>query len=165
MITDLIGKTLSEVTQNSDDSIIFKSLSGHEWKMYHQQDCCESVYIESVHGDLQDLVDAPIIRAEERTFDIEDGQATFYEITSTKGGVTIRWNGFSEYYSVAVDFEQTKAPTAENIQNSIQMIQNLRARALKCADYGEGLSIYDRDDLLEIAAAIDVVLGAVKVEQ
>ena len=75
--------------------------------MYHQQDCCESVVVEDIAGDLEDLEGYPILRAEERT---EDGKSsygkalyTFYELATIKGSVTIRWLGESNgYYGVAV---------------------------------------------------------------
>lgn len=79
----------------------------------HQQACCESVYIEDVVGDINDILNSPILRAEERT---DDGrgeasatQWTFYELATIKGSVTIRWYGMSNgYYSVSVTFERVK---------------------------------------------------------
>jgi len=76
--------------------------------MYHDQECCESVYIADINGAWSDIINFPILRAEERTEDI-DGEYelityTFYNIATIKGEVTIRWNGASNgYYSVGVD--------------------------------------------------------------
>ena len=42
---DLVGKTLSEIKNNGDE-LIFIVDDGNEYKMYHAQDCCESVSIE-----------------------------------------------------------------------------------------------------------------------
>lgn len=110
-IGDLIGKTLASVTQEGNDEIVFVASSGERWKMFHQQDCCESVSIEDVNGDLQDLVGSPIIMAEEiDNYDPaprgEDSFTwTFYKLATAKGYVTIRWYGSSNgYYSESVDF-------------------------------------------------------------
>ena len=101
-----------------DDQILFTTVDGDVYRMFHSQDCCESVYIESIVGDLQDLVGEPIIRAEEAQdlFDIlknidkpEDSDEsftwTFYKFATRKGYVDIRWYGSSNgYYSEGVDF-------------------------------------------------------------
>ena len=90
------------------------------FRMYHHQDCCESVYIEDVCGDLQDLVRSTIVQAEEMSnyagpavspdsgsWD-ESITWTFYKFATAKGYVTIRWFGSSNgYYSESVDFEET----------------------------------------------------------
>jgi hypothetical protein len=114
----LLGKTLTRVEENGDE-IIFETVDGETYKMYHQQDCCESVYIESIVGDLQDLVGEEILVAEdiENIFDIlrdtgkeqpdSDGSHTwtFYKFATRKGYVDIRWYGSSNgYYSEEVSF-------------------------------------------------------------
>lgn len=110
-VSDLLGKVLVEVTQEGDDLILFKDSTGDSWKMMHYQDCCEHVYIESVVGDLQDLVGSPILLAEESSGELpnacESGTWTFYKFATIKGYVDIRWNGESNgYYSESVDFVQ-----------------------------------------------------------
>jgi hypothetical protein len=87
--------------------------------MHHSQECCESVYIEDICGDLEDLIDTPILVAEERTQDDEgdsyggDAMWTFYELRTIKGSVTIRWHGSSNgYYSISVSFVKLKAAEA-----------------------------------------------------
>lgn len=108
-ISDLIGKTIIAI-EKSDDQIIFRT-DGISYIMFHNQGCCESVTIESIVGDLDDLIDKPILLAEERT---EEGKSdseyksstwSFYTLATIKGYVDIRWYGESNgYYSESVDF-------------------------------------------------------------
>ena len=88
--------------------------------MAHCQDCCESVQIEDICGDLQDLMGSPIISAEEscsnknpEDIKLPDYQYsftwTFYRIATAKGLVVIRWYGESNgYYSEEVQFEKVQ---------------------------------------------------------
>jgi len=80
--------------------------------MYHDQDCCESVYVDDIDGDLSDLIGSPITLAEERTDNdqnpgrwCESFTWTFYTFATVKGYVTIKWFGSSNgYYSESVTF-------------------------------------------------------------
>ena len=67
VLDEFIGKTLVSV-EKSFDSIVFKFSDGSSYMMYHSQDCCESVTVDDIDGDLDDLVGSPILNAEERTF-------------------------------------------------------------------------------------------------
>lgn len=122
-IEKLIGKTLTSAAVNGDkDRISFEASDGSEYVMYHDQDCCESVYVEDVCGDLSDLVGSPILEAEkvvsanEWPEGIEKPQYTddsytwtFYKLGTNKGRVTVRWFGSSNgYYSEGVKFAETK---------------------------------------------------------
>lgn len=106
-LDELIGRTFDKVRAN-DEEVYFIS-EGYQVKMHHMQDCCEAVWLEEVIGDLEDLVDAEILSAEEtwQCGDSEGGESetwTFYNIQSTKGHVTLRWCGQSNgYYSESVD--------------------------------------------------------------
>lgn len=113
--SDLIGKTLVKV-ENQGDRIDFVCNDGTAYAQFHDQDCCESVTVEDVIGDLDDLIGSPILKAEETTStdnpegvskdDQESFTWTFYHIATKKGHVTIRWYGESNgYYSESVDFE------------------------------------------------------------
>lgn len=106
-----IGKTLTDVYQAGNDEIIFTLDTGERYKMYHDQDCCEAVYIEDIWGDLSDLIGSPIEVAEEvtnydypkHTYD-ESYTWTFYKFRTVNSDVTIRWYGTSNgYYSESVD--------------------------------------------------------------
>lgn len=107
-LEDLIGKTLSSVEINGDESITFIDSEGTCYRMYHEWDCCEDVSIEDINGDLNDLVGSTIIMAVEVSQNSdynEDSTWTFYHIATVKGYVTIRWYGNSNgYYSTSVSF-------------------------------------------------------------
>lgn len=120
--SDLLGKTLKEIKYNSnyDDQITFITEDGKEYIMKHYQDCCESVSIESIDGDIQRLIGSPIMTAEKVTKDdntedengYKDAAAmwTFYKLGTIIDTVTIRWYGTSNgYYSVSVDFYEAGA--------------------------------------------------------
>ncbi len=119
-IEELVGKTLTEVNQNEDE-LIFIVDDGTQYKMCHLQDCCESVSIDDINGDLSDLIGVPILKAEEvssyepsseedikRTEEANEYGSctwTFYKLATIKGYVDIRWFGESNgYYSEEVDF-------------------------------------------------------------
>ncbi len=121
-VSDLLGKTLSYICVNrggDTDNIIFETTEGVRYRMYHDQDCCESVDIEDINGDLDDLIGSPILQAEESTnttdtlgrIEYPDSFTwTFYKFATIKGYVTIRWLGESNgYYSEEVDFKEEAA--------------------------------------------------------
>lgn len=121
-IKELLGKSIWDIEVDADKTqIIFSTDDGRKYKMYHRQDCCESVYIEDIVGDLADLIDAPIKMAEEMSnYNSSDSMLnipapeeggdesytwTFYKLATIKGYVDIRWFGTSNgYYSESVDF-------------------------------------------------------------
>jgi hypothetical protein len=115
----LIGKTFDKVFTEKDeygDAFELKFQNNEKTrKFYHQEDCCESVYIHDIIGDLSDLEGTPILIAEEFTSEaLEDYAATantesytwtFYKFATIKGHVTVRWLGQSNgYYSEGVSF-------------------------------------------------------------
>ena len=107
----LKGKTLTKIERLDDDELIFHTTEGSVYRMYHEQDCCESVYIDDICGNLDTLLNEPLITAEERTNHDSPKSPygshtwTFYELATIKGAVTIRWYGQSNgYYSESVDF-------------------------------------------------------------
>jgi hypothetical protein len=119
-ITELIGRTLAGI-ENTGDEIKFFDIEGRTYRMYHSQDCCESVTVEDVAGDLGDLIGSPILEAEESGSDARPADVpmpnwtpdsetwTFYKLATIKGRVTIRWYGSSNgYYSESVNFEEVK---------------------------------------------------------
>lgn len=105
------------------DEIKFYENGSERFRMYHLQDCCESVSVEDICGDIGDLIGSPIIEAEiveneegpkvntytssdgrTHSYTDESGTWTFYKLGTIKGHVTIRWYGSSNgYYSESVD--------------------------------------------------------------
>ena len=107
----LKGKTITGVVNDDNERITFNCEGGESFVLYHDQDCCETVKVEEIIGDLGDLVGL-VVEAEEVTN--ADGPApqypdswtwTFYKVGTTKGFVTIRWLGVSNgHYSERVTF-------------------------------------------------------------
>lgn len=119
----LLGKTIVEITglEAQSDSVIFATSDGKRYKMHHNQDCCESVDIESVVGDIADLIGESLLVAEEvegetpadynfGDYEPDSYTWTFYKLATRKGYVDIRWLGASNgYYSESVHFEEIEA--------------------------------------------------------
>ena len=131
-VSELLGKTLLSIeVDDKKESILFKCLDGSQYLMCHDQACCESVTVEDINGDLQDLIKTPLLKVEEVVsnekteeqlakeakekeeqgddyYDWTDSFTwTFYKFATIKGYVTIRWYGESNgYYSESVDFYQ-----------------------------------------------------------
>jgi hypothetical protein len=116
--SSLVGRTMTAVRRIDDDRIEFECDDGKTFALFHHQDCCESVSIEDICGDLDDLVGSPILVAEEvESNDLPEGVTppeyrddsetwTFYKLRTIKGSVDIRWYGSSNgYYSESVSFE------------------------------------------------------------
>jgi hypothetical protein len=115
-VEELLGKIIVNIElrdDGEDDYIIFTTSEDDKYVMFHDQNCCESVSIEDISGDLNDLIGTPILMAEEISEDgsindeysYESSTWTFYKFATIKGYVTIRWYGYSNgYYSESVDF-------------------------------------------------------------
>lgn len=106
----MIGKTFTKVEANGNQELVFSN-DTESFTFFHQQFCCEDVYIESIVGDLSDLEDVPIRMAEESSNkgdkdDYTVEQWTFYKFATIKGYVDVRWYGTSNgYYSTDVSVE------------------------------------------------------------
>jgi hypothetical protein len=125
-VSDMLGKTIDQIymplESECQDVIIFECDDGSVYLMYHEQDCCESVEIEDICGELDWLIGKPLTKAEEVCMSNDDegvpepadgpscywGDSytwTFYHFATLKGYVDIRWYGESNgYYSESVDF-------------------------------------------------------------
>lgn len=117
-ISVLIGKTLKRVLKVSDGELFFETTEGQKYLLHHTQECCEDVFIESIVGDLNDLMLEPILIATEVSFSGEDlpgkpkysqesSTWTYYKFATRKGYVDIRFYGSSNgYYSESVSFSE-----------------------------------------------------------
>lgn len=130
--SDLEGRILLSVVvdqaSGDDDAITFNCTDGTVYRMFHNQNCCETVLIEDICGDIDDLVGTPILLAEvitnhDHPFTGHHGATllkarfhqgtklpdkgdwtpysetwTFYRFRTIKGSVDIRWHGTSNGY-------------------------------------------------------------------
>lgn len=124
-MSDMLGLKLTSIVVNdSRDEIAFYAEGGRVFKMAHYQSCCESVSIESIVGDLNDLIGEPLLISEEATSSDEPPKKreglgdyvpesytwTFYKLATRKGYVDIRWLGESNgYYSDGVDLVEGRS--------------------------------------------------------
>lgn len=121
-ISDLNGKYVIDVLVSHDKQCIYIHCNGEGYGeeeiyiMRHFQDCCESVELEDIDGDLEVLRNTRVISAEcaEKENETPEGLInrewdesytwTFYKIKTKKGYLTMRWYGASNgYYSESVD--------------------------------------------------------------
>ena len=120
--SDLLGKTLISIEGGAgSDEVVFRCSDGSVFKQYHSQDCCEHVTVESIVGDVADLLGTPILVAEESTsgetpagyeheYEPESVTWTFYKLRTFVGSLDIRWLGESNgYYSESVEFVRVAA--------------------------------------------------------
>lgn len=103
---------IPEEFKNTDDADYFCIICGDTAvKLYHSQDCCESVTLEDVVGYPEYLVGSYLISVEAcysegdqlNSYD-ESYTWTYYKIETSKGGLSLRFYGESNgYYSEEVD--------------------------------------------------------------
>ena len=126
---DVKGKTINKIVgmEKGSDVITFFCADGSLFQMLHERECCEWVSIEDVCGDVDDLIGAEILVAEENMSEgiCPEGCImpinalknqrysftwTFYKLATRKGYVDIRWYGESNgCYSECVDFYRSIA--------------------------------------------------------
>lgn len=96
----LKGKTFTKVEQ-VEDEIHFVTEEGN-YILSHVPDCCESVNLVDIAGNLSDLVGLPVLNAEESFKEggncNESQTWSFYRITTFAGTVVIQFHGESNGY-------------------------------------------------------------------
>ena len=113
---EFIGSTILNVegAEKDSDEIVFTTTNG-TFKMYHEQDCCETVTVDDIIG-ADKLVGSVVLDFIEKVdytmdakgnYNEESHTWTFYTIRTSKGYTDIKWYGESNgYYSESVDFEK-----------------------------------------------------------
>ena len=107
-VSEMLNQTFTSVRADNE-TVTFEN-DEVRYILYHDQDCCESVAVEEIIGDLEDLENLPLLIAREDTNAEDpgtcDGESytwTFYNFATYKGYVTIRFLGESNgYYSEEV---------------------------------------------------------------
>jgi hypothetical protein len=136
-MAQMLGKTFVQVTGSvGGDEMTFETAQGERFMFAHSQDCCESVDINDIVGDLQDLVGAPLLIAEEvkgaTEPDAEHYESytyTFYKFATRKGYVDVRWLGESNgYYSEGVDLFVEGVSGAQEATGTISLGSLLREK-------------------------------------
>lgn len=128
----LVGRTCLYVTRQEDKiAMIFDDASFAV--MHHNQDCCETVTIEDLNGDLNDLLGVPILVAEEREQDDpkagESATWTFYCLRTLKGSIDIRWYGESNgYYSETASIDIREPVEPFSAHEKIEFSNMVRAK-------------------------------------
>lgn len=109
----LKGQVIKEIIglENQSEEVVINFASGDSVNMYHQQDCCEYVWLEDFE-EPKNLIGATVLDLviSENEGDCEYGSMTwtFYKFQTTKGELFLRWCGESNgYYSEDVDIMYT----------------------------------------------------------
>lgn len=150
-----------------NEAIVFDSGTNELYVLTHIQECCENVWIESITGELEDLIDNPLIMAEvaSQTKCDEDGFSDqifyFYKFATVKGYVTIRFVADdTPYYSTEVELKRYLV--CEN--NKVEEIRELPIRDMIFKQVHEDSSIGKgkSDSLVFLLANNEVMLLATK---
>jgi hypothetical protein len=110
-VNDLVGQVF-RLVEVLGDSVWFRGAGDMGGAvLYHEQNCCENVYLAEVSGDLTALEGTPIRSAAQATEPYPEadvsGTVTTFTFGSDKGRVTLKWIGTSNgYYTEGVDIRE-----------------------------------------------------------
>lgn len=146
-IDRMVGQTMASVERGTDgasDTLTFTTVNGVQFVFHYEPDCCARCDIESIVGDLADLVGVPLLMAEEATsrddppdapareYPAESQTWTFYKFATIKGYVDVRWYGESNgYYSESVSLH-----CLERVCHNHEDCETDLALAIACAKGG-----------------------------
>jgi hypothetical protein len=111
---DLVNETLTHIDVAKDE-VLLTTKSGRQIRLYHSQDCCESVLLEDIEGNIFSLIGAALTRCETQ---IEKDQPpkpewnsswtrTKFIFSTDSDTVILKWIGESNgYYSESVDIQE-----------------------------------------------------------
>ena len=117
---DLKGLTITKVEMlisdakwqknydNQINQVLLTMSDGSRYLLYHEQDCCEDVYLEQIIGYPEHLIGSEILEAKTESDEFGDmgddvTELTFHHVKTAKGTVVFKWNGSSNgYYNMGV---------------------------------------------------------------
>lgn len=120
----LVGQTITSIKEQLDELHI-ETTTGR-YKLYHYQDCCETVGLHQTVGSIESVLNSPVTKTDESSsplppedpqfktereaeeYEPESETWSLFEIETENGGkVAFLWHGESNgYYSEGVSFEQ-----------------------------------------------------------
>lgn len=105
LFEDLVGCIFTNIEgcKKGSEEIIFTLDDGRKFQLFHDDECCETVFIEDIDNDPKVLLNSEVLLAEVimgkglQSLDGEDESFTwvFYKLITINGGITIRWYGES----------------------------------------------------------------------
>lgn len=139
-IEDLIGQTIVQISHD-DNGLDFIVFDGESYRCYNlsgsdgpPNDC--HVWLESVVGDLQDLVGHRLLKSEvssntgnvtHRSGEDDYGTWTFYKFATIKGYVDIRFCGTSNgYYSEKAELHDGGIVNKEFVESRLNYKKSFR---------------------------------------
>lgn len=113
------NEVLTNVDIMDDNEVLFTTESGKQYKMYHQQDCCERVWLigdfnkvlKSLVGKKIERVDVKYYDGAEYASEYDDYSSTISEFTFIVNGNTevVKWFGNSNgYYCEKAELEEVR---------------------------------------------------------
>lgn len=108
LFSELVGKTIIKLDEGG-----LETSDGNKYMFYHEQDCCESVNLYEIKGNIDDILDSPVALAEEDGSAPDDWKPKYVEsytfsnyfLETAKGRVEIYFLGESNgYYGESMNF-------------------------------------------------------------